>query len=203
MLTSDSNDSRTAVGASCTAATRAVSCSSLRSSTTRASKISVACSPVMVARTSGLVASSVACSGVTTSGTVLPFCIVVLVTWVVGGLEVELEASGTLTVTSETVVEEVVGIIVVVVCTIELEVDDAVLDDGLTVVVVLGRVDVARLKVDVVVGGSGSVVVVLDDIDELDVVDGSLVEDVVVAIVVVVHTAIVLNAESGTIAHSF
>jgi hypothetical protein len=44
---------------------------------------------------------------------------------------------------------------------------------------------------------------VLDDVDELDVVNGSLVEDVVVAIVVVVHTAIVLNAESGTIAHSF
>jgi hypothetical protein len=45
---------------------------------------------------------------------------------------------------------------------------------------------------------------VLDDVDELDVVDGSLIVDVVVAaVVVVVHTAIVLNAESGTIAHWF
>ena len=110
-------------------------------------------------------------------------------------------AVGTLVEASETIVEVEVGVVVRVVVGegfdvggatgTEVEDDDTVEGDGFTVVVEFGRVVVGGSEVDVVVGGSGSVVVVLDNVGEL-VVDGSVVGGSVFVVVVVVHTSTVL-----------
>lgn len=106
-------------------------------------------------------------------------------------------AVGTLRDVSEAIVEVEVGIVIRVVVDesvdvvvrrgTEVEDDDTVESDGLTGSVELGGVVVGWSEVDVVVGGSGSVVVVLDNVGELD-VDGSVVGGRVFVVVVVVHT---------------
>lgn len=65
-------------------------------------------------------------------------------------------------------------------------------EDGISVVVVLGSVDVAGFEVDVVVVGSGCVVVVMDDVGKFCVVDGSLVGGSVLVVVVSSHVVTVL-----------
>lgn len=70
MSTVLSKASRTPNGASCTEATSCSNWSSVSSSITRASKTWVASSSVMVANTSGLRATSCACSGVIIGGNV-------------------------------------------------------------------------------------------------------------------------------------
>ena len=107
---------------------------------------------------------------------------------------------------SETIVEVEVGVVVRVVVGegldvggatgTEVEDDDTVEGDGFTVVVEFGRVVVGGSEVDVVVGGSGSVVVVLDNVGEL-VVDGSVVGGSVFIVVVVVHNPIVVVVDAG------
>ena len=71
MLISSSKASRTSWGASCTATTRASNCWSDSSSTSNASKTSVASSGVRVATTSGSVAIAVACAWLMISGMVV------------------------------------------------------------------------------------------------------------------------------------
>jgi hypothetical protein len=122
------------------------------------------------------------------------------------GVVVDVVSTG-LTKTSELVVEVIKGIVGVVVEDVtkggaEVDDDKTVEGDGFTTKVVLVTVVVGRFKVDVVVGGSGSVVVVLDNIGKLDeevtinsvvvvVVDGSLVGVGSLVVVVVVDSSLV------------
>jgi hypothetical protein len=125
------------------------------------------------------------------------------------GIVVDVVSTG-LTKPSELVVEVIKGIVGVVVEDVakggaEVDDDKTVEGDGFTTKVVLVTVVVGRFKVDVVVGGSGSVVVVLDNVGKLDeevtinsvvvVVDGSLVGVGSLVVVVISHEAILLVGE--------
>ena len=95
-LTEDSKLFLTDTGADWTAETRATSCSSLKSSTTKASKTCVASSALMVDNASGLVAKATATSGLTIGGTTTGGSVVVVV--VVEVVDVLVEVVGMVTV---------------------------------------------------------------------------------------------------------
>lgn len=103
------------------------------------------------------------------------------------------------------IVEVVVKVGIVVKVVVELSktgdvvVDDKTVEgDGLTIKVVLDGITITGFKVDVVVVGSGCVVVVLDDVGELDEggrveTQGSVVGGALLVVVVFSHVSTVVD----------
>jgi hypothetical protein len=103
------------------------------------------------------------------------------------------------------IVEVVVKVGIVVKVVVELSktgdvvVDDKTVEgDGLTIKVVLDGITITGFKVDIVVVGSGCVVVVLDDVGELDEggrveTQGSVVGGALLVVVVFSHVSTVVD----------